>query len=396
MNTQPFTDRVLNVPDAGIGSIMYYARQYKNTISLGQGAPNFPTPSCVYDEIHQLSKTDPNLGMYNTVNDAYHLKLKSLLQKEFEKDYGFSPHPEDFYLTIGGIGGLFATLMAITQKGDEVIFMDPSYPLHLSQLALTQATPVYVPYKETNNWRPDMELLRSKVTKKTKAIILTNPNNPTGTILNKEELKELSDIVIKNNIFLILDEAYSYLTFETPFISPMTIPELRAHIILSKSFSKEYAMTGWRIGYLWVQQPLREKIHNVHLYFSINPSTISIVGATVALSHPDALRAKKEYIQKISESRKVIIGRMSKLTDLFQFSKPDGAFYLFPRIKTEMDAVSFAKMLIDKTGVITIPGDSMGPQGKNHLRVSFCAPSTLIDRAFDRIEEWKNGNLRSF
>lgn len=388
MNSHLFSERVMQVPDAGIGSIMSYARQFKNTISLGQGAPNFPTPQCIYDEIHTLSHTDKNLGMYNTVNDTYHIRLKELLCHEFEKDYGFRPDPQDFYLTVGGIGGLYATIMALAEKGDEVIFMDPSYPLHLSQLALAQATPICVPYQEELGWRPNMELLRKSITQKTKAIILTNPNNPTGTILNKNELEELADIVVENNIYLILDEAYSYLTYDSVFVSPMTIERLRDRIILSKSFSKEFAMTGWRIGYLWVKQPVREKIHNVHLYFSINPSTVSIVAATVALSHPEARTAMSKYREIISQSRDAIMRRMSHLRYIFQFHKPEGAFYLFPKIVDKSDSVSFAKKLIEKTGVITIPGDSMGSSGKNHLRISFCAPPATIHTAFDRLDTY--------
>jgi len=387
MNINTFADRVHTVPDAGIGSIMYYARQFKDTISIGQGAPNFPTPQCIYDELHELSKTDPNLGMYNTVNDSYHMKVKLLLQKEFEKDYGFSPDPTDLYLTVGGIGGLFAALMALIQKGDEVIYFDPSYPLHLSQLALSQATPVFVPYQEDNGWRPNLELLKKKISSKTKAIILTNPNNPTGTVFTKKEVETLADIVIKNNLTLILDESYSYLTYDTVFTSPMTIPELRDHIILSKSFSKEYAMTGWRIGYLWVKQPIREKIHNVHLYFSINPSTIAIAAAGIALSNPLVQQAKMQFIEEITHSREVILKRLESLSSIFAFSKPEGAFYIFPKIKTGEDAITFAKKLIEKTGVITIPGNGMGPTGAHHLRISFSAPSTIIEKAFDRIME---------
>lgn len=389
MKTPIFSDRVLHVPDAGIGPIMYYAKQFKDTISLGQGAPNFPTPQCIYDEIYQLSKKDSNLGMYNTVNDSYHMGVKLLLQKEFEKEYGFSPDPTDFYLTVGGIGGLYAALMALTQKGDEVIYFDPSYPLHLSQMALSEATPVFVPYDEKSNWRPNLKLLKSKISPKTKAIVLTNPNNPTGTVFSKEEVRYLADIVIEHDLYLILDEAYSYLTFDTEFTSPMTIPELRDHIILSKSFSKEYAMTGWRIGYLWVKQPIREKIHYVHLYFSINPATIAIKAAEIALSHPEAQKARIHFIEEITKSRTTILKRLTKLSGQFDFVVPNGAFYLFPHIKVaHTSAVDFAKLLIKETGVITIPGNSMGPSGANHLRISFCVPPQTIESAFDRLDTY--------
>lgn len=389
MKTYSFSDRVQNVPDAGIGSIMQYARQFQNTISLGQGAPNFPTPQCIYTELQHQSTIDPNLGMYNTVNDSYHISVKNLLVKEFEKEYGFTPDSADFYLTVGGIGGLFATLMALTQKGDKVIYFDPSYPLHLSQLALSQATPVFVSYDEDNKWRPNLELLKQKISHKTKAIVLTNPNNPTGTVFTKEEVRKLADTVIEHDLYLTLDEAYSYLTFDDSFISPMTIPDLRDHIILSKSFSKEYAMTGWRIGYLWVKQPVREKIHQVHLYFSINPSTVSIKAAEIALSHPEAQKARKYFIEEITKSRTVIMNRLTKLSSQFSFTPPSGAFYLFPRIMTpHSSAGEFARTLIKETGVMTIPGDSMGPAGAHHLRISFCAPQQIIESAFDRLDTY--------
>jgi len=387
MNTYSFANRVEKIPDAGIGSIMHFARQYKDTISLGQGAPNFPTPACIYDELHRQSKIDSNLGMYNTVNDSYHMKVKLLLQKEFEKEYGFTPDPTDLYLTMGGVGGLFSAFMAVIQKGDEVIYFDPSYPIHLSQIALTEATPVFVPYQEENGWRPNLDLLVKKISKKTKAIVLTNPNNPTGTIFTKKEVEVLAEIVIKNNLYLILDEAYSYLTYDTVFTSPMTISELHKHIILSKSFSKEYAMTGWRIGYIWAKQPIREKIHNVHLYFSINPSTISIAAAGIALSSPQVQQEKMRFITEITNSRDVIIKRLQSLSHIFSFEKPEGAFYVFPKIRSGEDAIVFAKKLIEKTGVITIPGNGMGPSGLNHLRISFSAPSALINTAFDRIDQ---------
>lgn len=389
MKTYTFADRVNAVPDAGIGSIMYFARNFKDTISLGQGAPNFPTPQCIYDELYRLSKIDPNLGMYNTVNDSYHMKVKLLLQKEFEKEYGFSPDPTDFYLTVGGIGGLYAALMAVTQKGDEVIYFDPSYPLHLSQIALCEATPIFVPYSEEMGWRPNLKLLEEKISPKTKAIVLTNPNNPTGTVFTKEEIKILANIVVQHDLYLILDEAYSYLTFNAEFVSPMTIPELRDHIILSKSFSKEYAMTGWRIGYLWVKQPVRDKIHQVHLYFSINPATIAIAAAGIALSHPEAQKARIHFIEEITKSRTVILHRLAKLNLVFDFVPPSGAFYLFPRIKyPHTSAIDFAKLLIKETGVITVPGDSMGSAGAHHLRISFCMLEQTINTAFDRLDDY--------
>ncbi|HCM37192.1 MAG: Aromatic amino acid aminotransferase [Candidatus Gottesmanbacteria bacterium GW2011_GWB1_43_11] len=387
MTDYRFAKRVAAVPDAGIGTIMSYAAQFKDTISLGQGAPQFPTPQFVYDQLHQRSKVDPALGMYNSTNDKIQLGLKELLAKDIAKKYGFTPSIDELYLTLGGIGGLFATLMSILEKGDEVVFFDPSYPLHLSQVYLTQATPVFVPLKEDDNWAIDIERLQKSITKKTKAIILTNPNNPTGTILTKAQVQALAQIILEHKLFLVLDEAYEYLTYEQPLFSPLLIPELRERTILSKSFSKEYAMTGWRIGYVWAPSEIINKIHNVHLYFTINPATVSIVAATIVLSDPRGKKAMMQFVDQIRQSREVICQRIDGLKSLFTYTKPQGSFYLFPKILLpNSSGLDFAKRLVRETGVITVPGESMGPAGKGHLRLSFSAKPQLIDRAFDRID----------
>lgn len=384
-----FTSRVAAVPDAGIGPIMSYAAKFPDTISLGQGAPQFKTPQFVYDELYKKSKTDAFLGMYNSVNDKIQMPLKELIAKDIIEKYKFPPKLSEIYLTLGGIGGLFATLMCILEKGDEVIFFDPSYPLHLSQIALTQATPVFVPLDETNGWALDVEKLKQSITTKTKAIILTNPNNPTGTVLSKPQVEALAKLVTDNKLYLVLDEAYEYLTYETPLYSPMLIEKLRNNIILSKSFSKEYAMTGWRIGYLWAPEEIINKIHNVHLYFTINPATISIVAATIVMGDPRGKEAMLSFRNDISKSRDVICQRMEKLGNLFSLVKPPGSFYLFPRIlDPHLSALEFAKKLIEEVGVITIPGDSMGPSGRNHLRISFSASPEVIHKAFDRIDRF--------
>ena len=325
--------------------------------------------------------------MYNSADDRIQTPLKMLIARDFASKYGFTPELSEIYLTVGGIGGLFAALMSILDRGDEVIYFDPSYPLHLSQTFLAQAKPVFVSLIEKKEWQLDLEKLKRSISGKTKAIILTNPNNPTGTILTEAQIEALAEVVISKNLYLVLDEAYEYLTFNTPVFSPAKIAALRPRLILSRSFSKEYAMTGWRIGYLWAPGEIIKKIHNVHLYFSINPATISIVAATIVMQDPRGKQALNSFREQIKESRTAICRRMDKLKGIFSYTKPQGAFYLFPKILLPgLSAIDFAKKLIEEAGVTTIPGDSMGPSGKGHLRLSFSANSALIHKAFDRID----------
>ncbi|MBU1326610.1 pyridoxal phosphate-dependent aminotransferase [Patescibacteria group bacterium] len=382
-----FSQRAQNVPNAGIGAMMRYAAKYPEVVSLGQGTPLFPTPQFIYDYLYERSKMDPTIGQYSL--PKIENELKTLIIQKIERKHGFTPKLEEIYLTVGGIGGLFSAIMAFLEKDDEVIYFDPSYPLHLSQIHLAQATPAFVSYNENNNWSIDLEKLEKAITSKTKMVILTNPNNPTGTVLNEAEVRRLSDIILKNNLILVLDEAYDFLTYGKDLFSPMQIPKLRNNLIVCKSFSKEFAMTGWRIGYVYANPEIIAKINDVHVYFSISPSTPSIVASIAALSDPIGEETINHFKIKFAESRQAICERLEKLPKLFSFSRPDGAYYVFPKIiGFDMPALDFAKMLVDEAKVITIPGDSMGPAGKNHLRMSFAADAKVIHEAFDRIDKF--------
>lgn len=382
-----FAARAIHVPNSGIGFMMRYAAKYQDVVSLGQGTPLFPTPQFIYDELYKRSKTDTELGMYSGVK--IEKPLKEAIAKQMNELYGFTPDLQEIYLTVGGIGALFSSLMALLQKGDEVIYLDPSYPLHLAQIHLTEAKPIFVSYDEKNDWSLDLDKLKKAVTKNTKAIILTNPNNPTGTVLSEQEVKNLAEIVLKNNLILILDEAYEFLTYGKKLFSPLRITELRNNIIACKSFSKEFAMTGWRIGYAYANKEIIAKINDIHTHLSISPSTPSIVAATIALSDNRGQEATEYFKKKFIESRSAICERLDRLPKLFSYSKPDGAYYVFPRITgMNIDAFDFAKLLVDEARVITIPGNTMGPTGENHLRLSFATDASTIHKSFDRIDEF--------
>ncbi len=386
MNGLRYTDRVTDVPNSGIGYMMRYASKYKDVVSLGQGTPLFPTPSFIYDELYVRSKKDHSLGMYSGM--PIEKPLKELIAKQMSSLYGFTPDPQCLFLTIGGIGGLFSALMASVQKGDEVIYFDPSYPLHLSQIHIAEAKPVFVSYDESRHWSLNINALKNSLTPHTRAVILTNPNNPTGTVLSQQEVKDLAEIILDHNLTLILDEAYRFLTYDDiPLFSPLQIPELRNNIIACKSFSKEFAMTGWRIGYVYAHPDTIKKINDIHTYFSISPPTVSIVAATIALSDTRGEKAMNYFKKQFALSRKTICERLDKLPLLFSYHPPQGAYYAFPKITGfNMNSFDFAKLLVDDAKVITIPGSTMGPAGEHHLRMSFAANPEVIQKAFDRID----------
>jgi len=388
-NDYSFAQRAIDVPSSGIGLMMRYASAYPDTVSLGQGTPLFPTPQFIYEYVQEKAKEDPAVGQYALT--PLENQLKELISAQMNNLYGFSPKNEELTLTVGGVGGLFAAFMSILNPQDEIIYFDPSYPIHLSQLAIAQAKVVYVPLNEDSGWTINIDLLKKSITSKTKAILLTNPNNPTGTILTKNEIDELIRIVIENNLYLVLDEAYHFLSYGTPVISPASYPEVRNNLILVKSFSKEFAMTGWRIGYVYANSEIQKKIgSNINTYTCLSPATISIHAAICAMSDPRGEEAMKGFINEFTKSRETICRRMDKLTKLFQYQKPQGAYYLFPKLVAfnDLSALEFCQKLVREAGVITIPGDSSGPAGIRHIRMSFAADSLIIEKAFDKIDEF--------
>lgn len=390
-----FSARATDVPNSGIGYMMRYASKYPDIVSLGQGTPLFPTPQFIYDTLYKRSKTEPEIGMYSDTKVAVENDLIALIAKQMEEDYGFRPDFSQIYLTVGGIGALFSAFMSLVEKGDEVIYFDPSYPLHLSQIHLAQGTPVFVPYNEDNGWSINLDRLEKSITAKTRVIILTNPNNPTGTVLSEEEVRELAGVVVKHDLILVLDEAYFFLTYDKKIFSPLRLPELRSRTVLCRSFSKEYAMTGWRIGYAYAAPEIIDKIRSVHIYFSVCPPTPSIIAATAAMSDPRGKIAMEGFKNKFIESRTAICQRLDRLPKLFSYHPPDGAYYIFAKyLGFDMKAMDFAKLLVDEARVVTISGASMGSAGAGHIRMSFAADKSIIHRAFDRLDVFaKKHNL---
>ena len=214
-------------------------------------------------------------------------------------------------------------------------------------------------------------------------------------MLSKEEVKELARIVLKHNLILVLDEAYDFLVYEKELFSPLRLPELRNNIVVCKSFSKEFAMTGWRIGYVWADKELMEKIRVVHIHLSVNAVTPSIAAAITALKDTRGKKATAGFVKKFTESRKAICERLDHLPRLFSYYKPEGAYYTFPKyLNMKMNSFKFAEKLVDEAHVITIPGSSAGPRGEGHVRMSFAADKSVIHQAFDRIDKFaKKYNL---
>ncbi len=257
-----------------------------------------------------------------------------------------------------------------------------------------------MPLIEEKGWQIDIDGISRAITKKTKAIVICNPVNPTGTIFAESELKALGKLALEHDIFLVLDEAYDFLVYDNvPYFSLASMPELKDHIICTGSFSKRYCMTGWRVGFMYASERIINQVLKVHDAFAICAPTISQYAALAALRETNGSdgagdKSIKELVLALEQRKNLVCARLDGLSDLFSYVKPVGGYYFFPRIKTTDTSIQFALKLLNDARVITIPGGAFGPSGEGHIRLSFGATEAEINEAFDRIEKyWRSNSL---
>jgi len=297
-------------------------------------------------------------------------------------------------VTVGAIEGLAAAVMAAIDPGDEVILPSPTYSTHIRQVQLASGIPVLVPLLEDDGFALDTQAIQRAITPRTRAILFCTPSNPTGTVFAEPALRELARLALSHNLMLITDEAYEYFVFDDhKHFSLASMPEMARHVISCFTFTKTYAMTGWRIGYLHAHEDWIAQIKKAHIPFAICAPVVSQHAALAALRGPQA--CVDEFHRHYRTTRDLMCQRLDALPEVFSYQKPGGSYLMFPRILGEegRDSTSFCKRLLREARVSTTPGIAFGPTGESHLRLSFCVPEETINKAFDRIERFVQGGL---
>lgn len=317
------------------------------------------------------------------------MELRELICAKLAAFNKIEAQPEEIIVTVGAIEGLQAAILAVADPGDEVILPSPTYATHISQVELAGAVPVFAPVREEEGWRLDLDSIREAVTKKTKAILYCSPVNPTGAVFDEADLKELAQIAYDNGIVLITDEAYEYFTFDgTKHFSPASISGFEEHVISCFTLTKTYALTGWRIGYLYASERWIAEIEKAHIPMAICPPVPSQFAAIAALAGPqdciDTFRTKYEA------SRDLMLRRLDRIPGVFSYQWPNGAYLMFPKVLVPGgdDSGRFCKDLLSGARVSMTPGCDFGPTGEGHIRMSFCVEESTINKAFDRIENY--------
>jgi len=361
------------------------AAQYPDVISLAQGIPSFDTPACIKRRVER--------ALVGGVVAKYSLspglpELRELIEISLANENMFYDWQTEIIVTAGSIEGITAALLTITEPGDEIIIPSPSYTSYREIITLAGCKPVYVPLNEERNWAFELNQFEKAITKKTKAILYCNPNNPTGTIYTKDQLLALAKIVTDHNLFIICDEVYKDFIFNKNkiYFSIAEASAIRDRVIRVFSFSKSYAMTGWRVGYVHSDQSIIKEILKVHDCLVTCAPVISQYAAMAALEMGEKDLA--EFIKKYHHRRDLICQRLDNLSAVMSYVKPDSSYYVFPKLLKEKDSWKFALELLDNIQVAAVPGIAFGPEGESHIRLSFGRSAENINQAFDRMDEY--------
>ncbi len=367
-----------------IKQIELRASRYPDVVSLAQGIPSFDTPESIKRRVENALKR----GVVAKYSLSPGLpELRELIEISLARENMFYDWQKEIIVTAGSIEAITAAILAVTDPGDEVIIPEPTYTSYREVIILAGCKPVFVPLDENNGWSFDLDKFKKAITPKTKAIFYCNPNNPTGTIYSKENLLGLAKIAEESDLYLISDEVYKDFIFNgEKFFSLAEIPKSRKRVIRIFSFSKAFAMTGWRIGYLHGDESVVKEILKVHDCLVTCAPVVSQYGAMGALEMGE--KDVKFFVGEFKKRRNLICERLDSLKNIFSYVKPNSAYYVFPKILREnVKSWDFSLALLEKARVAVVPGIAFGPNGEGHIRMSFGRSEDDINKAFDRMEK---------
>lgn len=379
-------ERVTKVPPSGIRKFFGIAEKMPDVISLGIGEPDFVTHPIISEA--GFESVRKGITCY-TANSGL-IELREELSNHLERLYGVSYEAKsEIIVTVGVSEALYSVLTAICNIGDEIIVPTPCFVAYTPEILFADGVPVTVECKAENNFEITAEEIREKITDKTKAILLGFPNNPTGAVLSRKNAIEIAKLAEEHDLLVISDEIYDRLVYGVEHVCFSALPNAKERTILLGGFSKDYAMTGWRVGYICANAELIEAFGKIHQYTIMSAPTISQYAAIGALQKGEEVVA--EMVGKYNERRKLVVSSLNEMgLDCFE---PKGAFYAFPSIKkTGLNGEEFAEKLLMEEKVAVVPGSAFGEGGENHIRIAYCKSYANIEVALGRIRNFVEKN----
>ena len=346
------------------------------------GEPDFVTPW----KVRSAAITSLQRGYTQYTGNRGLPALRELISRYLNERFDLQYDPAHILVTIGGSEAIDLALRACIEQGDEVLIPDPAYVSYSPLVSMTDGTPVHVECREEDNFILKPEYLEKVITPNTKAIILTYPNNPTGAIMTKEDLQAIADVIIRHDLLVISDEIYAELTYGQKHATIASLPGMKERTVYVSGFSKAFAMTGWRMGYVCAPADIDEAMFKIHQFGIMCAPTMSQYAAIEALKDgfSDDFATVAEMRESYDKRRKFVLHSLQEI-GLHCF-EPRGAFYAFPSVKsTGMNADAFANGLLSAQKVAVVPGNAFGKFGENNVRISYATSMTALSEAFDRM-----------
>ena len=375
-------DRITSLKPSGIRKFFDIVATMKDVISLGIGEPDFATP----DPILQAGIRSLQSGQTHYTSNAGTLELRQALADHLHRRYGVSYDPQnELVITVGVSEALYLALTALLNPGEEVIIPTPCFVAYQAEVILAGGVPVEIPSRVENNFQPRPAEIEAAITPRTKAILIGYPNNPTGAVASPEILAEILEVAEKYDLMVLSDEIYDQLVYGIPHVCVPALPGAMGRTLLLGGFSKDYAMTGWRIGYAAGPAELIKALLRIHQYTIMCAPTTAQDAALEALLHGQPY--VDEMVERYDRRRNLILSGMNDI-GLPTF-EPHGAFYAFPNITASgMDEETFAKKLLEEERVAVVPGTAFGAGGEGFVRCSYATAYKDIEEALRRMDRF--------
>ena len=377
-----FSYLVSNMKPSGIREFFNYASERPDIISLGVGEPDFITPKPIIEAAKKSLDEGKTFYTSNQGLPILREKISNYLKDRFNVCYD----KDEMILTAGSSQGILASLMAIINPGDEIIVTEPTYICYVPDIEMCGGKAVVIKLNDKNEYKLTPELLNKYITRKTKAVFLSYPNNPTGAIMTKKELEAIVPIILKNDLYVISDEIYAELTYGRKHCSIASFEGLKERTILISGFSKAFAMTGWRLGYVCAPKEVLDQILKIQQYIMLSAPTNAQYGAIAALDKciPDVLVMVEEYNRR----REYLLKSLKELN--IECFDARGAFYLFPSIKRfNMSSRDFCLKMLHEHDVLIVPGTAFGDSGEGYIRISYAASMETIKKFVEVLKQIK-------
>lgn len=378
----PLAKVTKEIKPSGIRKFFDIVSEMKDAISLGVGEPDFDTPWHIREEgIYSLER---GRTFYTSNSGLKELKIevRNYLKRKLDLEYDYN---KEIMITVGGSEAIDLAMRAMLDPGDEVLIPQPSYVSYVPCAQLIHAVPVIIELKEENQFRLTKQELLDSITDKTKVLVMPFPNNPTGAIMEAEDLKDIAEVCIEKDIFVISDEIYSELTYKGEHVSIACFPGMQERTVVINGFSKAYAMTGWRLGYAAAPPAILAEMLKIHQFAIMCAPTTSQYAAVEALKHGD--KDVRKMCESYNQRRRYLLHEFRDMgMDCFE---PYGAFYVFPSIKKYgMSSEEFATRLLEEEKVAVVPGTAFGDCGEGFLRISYAYSLENLKLALSRVRKF--------